>query len=58
MKTREIEFLFFANFNVMKTQILSDIHLEFGIREFDSSKCDLLLLAGDIHLGQKGIELI
>ncbi len=42
----------------MKIQILSDIHLEFGHREFDFSGCDLLVLAGDIHVGLKGAEWI
>jgi len=42
----------------MKIQILSDIHLEFGSREFDFSEADLLILAGDIHLGTKGLEWI
>ena len=42
----------------MKAQIISDIHLEFGVREFDFSACDLLILAGDIHLGIKGFEWI
>ncbi len=42
----------------MRAQIISDIHLEFGNREFDFSGCDLLILAGDIHLGTKGLEWI
>ncbi len=42
----------------MKLQILSDIHLEFCMHEFDFSECDVLILAGDIHLGIKGIEWI
>jgi Icc-related predicted phosphoesterase len=42
----------------MKLQILSDIHLEFGLREFDFSQPDILILAGDIHLGQRGFEWI
>lgn len=39
----------------MKIQIISDIHLEFGIRDFDFSDCDLIILAGDTHIG-KGID--
>lgn len=42
----------------MKTKIISDIHLEFGLRNFDFSACDLLILAGDIHVGHKGIDWI
>ena len=38
----------------MKLQILSDIHLEFGKREFDFSEADVIILAGDIHVGEKG----
>jgi Icc-related predicted phosphoesterase len=39
----------------MKIQIISDIHLEFGVREFELSKSDLLILAGDIHVGEEGL---
>jgi predicted MPP superfamily phosphohydrolase len=39
----------------MKIQIISDVHLELGERVFDFSKPDLLILAGDIHIGQKGL---
>lgn len=42
----------------MRAQILSDIHLEFGLRDIDFSDCDLLILAGDIHLGLKGYDWI
>ena len=42
----------------MRMQIISDIHLEFGPREFDFTQPDLLILAGDIHIGQKGLEWI
>ena len=40
----------------MRVQILSDIHLEFGGLDFDFSDIDLLILAGDIHLGEKGLD--
>jgi Icc-related predicted phosphoesterase len=43
---------------IMKIQILSDIHLEFGVRDFDFSKADLLILAGDVNLGEKGLTWI
>ncbi len=42
----------------MKIQILSDLHLEFKYREYDLRGCDVLILAGDIHTGTKGIEWI
>lgn len=42
----------------MKIKILSDIHLEFGLQNFDISNCDLVILAGDIHIGMKGLEWI
>lgn len=42
----------------MRIQILSDIHLEFGVREFDFSNADLFILAGDVHNGQKGFAWI
>ncbi|MDR0193694.1 MAG: metallophosphoesterase [Myroides sp.] len=43
----------------MKVQILSDFHLEFGYSDslkFDQA--DLIILAGDTHIGTKGIEWI
>ncbi|MTG99105.1 hypothetical protein GJV76_13345 [Myroides sp. BIT-d1] len=43
----------------MKTQIISDLHLKFGSStalSFD--KADLVILAGDTHLGSKGIKSI
>jgi Icc-related predicted phosphoesterase len=42
----------------MRVQIISDIHLEFGPREFDFSKPDLLILAGDIGIGLRGFAWI
>lgn len=42
----------------MRIQIVSDLHLEFGesIIHFDDADC--IILAGDVHLGIKGIEWI
>lgn len=43
----------------MKVQILSDLHLEFGYSDslkFD--KADIIVLAGDTHIGIKGIEWV
>ena len=42
----------------MRVQIISDTHLEFGNRDFDFSNADLLILAGDIHTGEKGLAWI
>lgn len=42
----------------MKIQIMSDLHLEFSSQKFDISNCDVLILAGDIHVGTKGVEWI
>lgn len=40
----------------MNIQILSDIHLEFEDFEIDVSNADVLVLAGDIHIGDKGLQ--
>jgi Icc-related predicted phosphoesterase len=40
----------------MKVLIISDIHLEFEARELDFSGCDLIVMAGDIHVGEKGVR--
>ncbi|WP_153394080.1 metallophosphoesterase [Chryseobacterium vaccae] len=42
----------------MKIQIISDLHQEFGFTDLDFSSADLVVLAGDINLGTKGIEWI
>jgi predicted phosphodiesterase len=40
----------------MKVRILSDIHLEFGqSTAFDFGDVDLLILAGDVRIGKKGL---
>ena len=40
----------------MKIQVLSDIHLEFGIREIPAAEADVVVFAGDIHLGESGVK--
>jgi Icc-related predicted phosphoesterase len=40
----------------MRLQILSDLHLEFGPYELEPAKADVVILAGDIHVGGDGIE--
>lgn len=42
----------------MRTRIISDLHLEFGISNFSFNDIDLVILAGDVHIGTKGIEWI
>lgn len=42
----------------MKIQIISDLHQEFGYSEFDFSNSDLVVFAGDVNLGIKGINWI
>jgi len=39
-------------------QILSDIHLEFEDFQIDSANADVVILAGDIHVGDKGVKWI
>ena len=43
---------------MMKIQIISDLHQEFGISDLSFENADLVILAGDINLGTKGIEWI
>ena len=38
----------------MRLHILSDLHLEFGSAELPPTDADLVILAGDIHLGREG----
>ena len=40
----------------MRIHILSDTHLEFAEYEDHTVECDVIVLAGDIHLGIQGIE--
>ncbi|MDY3318379.1 metallophosphoesterase [Riemerella anatipestifer] len=42
----------------MKVQIISDLHQEFGTYELSFHSADLLILAGDINIGTKGIDWI
>ena len=42
----------------MRVQILSDLHLEFGPFTVEKIDRDLLILAGDIHVGEKAIDFI
>src|SRR5262245_13341223 len=38
----------------MRLHILSDLHLEFGNVEIPETEADVVVLAGDIHLGREG----
>jgi Icc-related predicted phosphoesterase len=40
----------------MKLQILSDLHIELAPCEFQRTDADVVILAGDIHLGQSGFK--
>ncbi|HAA11074.1 MAG TPA: phosphoesterase [Cytophagales bacterium] len=40
----------------MKIQVLSDLHREFGFQELSFDQADLIVLAGDVDLGVKGIQ--
>jgi Icc-related predicted phosphoesterase len=42
----------------MKIQVISDLHQEFGFMDLSFEGADLVILAGDINLGTKGIEWI
>lgn len=43
---------------IMKIQIISDLHREFGSTELCFDHSDIVVLAGDVNLGIKGIEWI
>jgi predicted phosphodiesterase len=40
----------------MKLHILADLHMEFGSFEMPDTDADVVILAGDTHVGVKGIE--
>jgi Icc-related predicted phosphoesterase len=40
----------------MRVQIVSDLHLEFGPVPWEKTDADVVVLAGDIHLGDKGLR--
>jgi hypothetical protein len=42
----------------MKIQIVSDLYQEFGYNEISFEKAVLVIFAGDINLGIKGIQWI
>lgn len=40
----------------MRLQILSDLHLEFGMGSIPATGADVVVLAGDIHVGREGLR--
>ena len=40
----------------MILHILSDLHIEFGELELSETNADVVILAGDIHVGKKGFD--
>ena len=42
----------------MKIQVMSDLHLEFGAFDIPATDADVIVLAGDIHVGVKAIDWI
>ena len=42
----------------MKIQIISDLHQEFGLSEQSFDNAGIVILAGDVNLGTKGIDWI
>lgn len=42
----------------MKIQLISDIHLEFGAFDFSFNQADVVIFAGDVHIGMNGIDWI
>jgi predicted phosphodiesterase len=40
----------------VKIQILSDLHIEFSSFKMHQTNADVVVLAGDIHVGSKGVE--
>lgn len=45
-------------FSGMKIQIISDLHQEFGVTDLSFDQADVVVLAGDVNLGTKGINWI
>ena len=42
----------------MKIHILGDLHLEFGPVPIPTPDADVVVLAGDVHVGTKGLKWI
>ena len=48
--------IFPEKFIYMILHILSDLHIEFAPFKISKTNADVIILAGDIHLGEKGFE--
>ncbi|WP_241775070.1 metallophosphoesterase [Chryseobacterium sp. ERMR1:04] len=53
-----VRIMILSYFSKMKIQIISDLHQEFGLTDLSFDNADLVVLAGDVNLGTKGIEWI
>lgn len=42
----------------MRIQIISDLHQEFGLTELSFNSADVVILAGDVNIGTRGIDWI
>lgn len=40
----------------MKIQYLSDLHIEYQLFRFEQCDADVVVLAGDIHIADRGLE--
>lgn len=40
----------------MKLHVLSDIHVEFELFDAPRTDADVVVLAGDVHVGRKGLK--
>lgn len=45
-------------FSRMKIQVISDLHQEFGVTDLAFDNSDVVVLAGDVNLGTKGVDWI
>ena len=49
-------YISFIPLGKMKLQILSDLHLEFVHCKIEKTNADVIILAGDIHIGKRGLN--
>lgn len=57
-KVHDAKIMILSYFSKMKIQIISDLHQEFGFTDLSFDNADLVIFAGDVNLGTKGIEWI
>ncbi len=58
MYRKKFRLILLYYFCTMRIQIISDLHQEFGQTELCFDNADIIVLAGDVNLGTKGIEWI